>query len=230
MSAVDVASELEAFHEKRHDVRDFIAVPKSMPNVPSLVAGYVVLPHVQRFADDVRKATAVKTIGTYPGHSPSLERALDLFHAVRDTALSEAICNYALGNVARYGVRYVISRQRIWHRLDPVWRGMEDRGDNTQNHYDHVHISFETTAAGGPDPEPEPEPEPQGDPRMLTFRYIYNDLDWVFDGPSGLFFQCDDAKQITEVLDPLGVKALGKVSPVTHRRYSDLARSAGFAS
>ncbi len=63
---------------------------------------------------------------------------------------------------------------------------------------------------------------------MLTFRYIYNDLDWVFDGPSALFFQLDDTAQITEVLDPLGVQALGKVSDVTHRRYSEIAAAAGF--
>lgn len=70
---------------------------------------------------------------------------------------------------------------------------------------------------------------PEGDIHMLTFRYIFNGLDWVFDGPSGLFFQCDDAVQITEVLDPLGVKALGQVSPATHRRYSAIAKSAKFA-
>lgn len=70
---------------------------------------------------------------------------------------------------------------------------------------------------------------PEGDLSMLTFRYIFNGLDWVFDGPSKLFFQLDDTRQITEVLDPLGVKALGQVSDVTHRRYSELAATAGFA-
>lgn len=64
---------------------------------------------------------------------------------------------------------------------------------------------------------------------MLTFRYIYDGLDWVFDGPSGLFFQCDDPDQITQVLDKIGVPALGQVSDATHRRYSALAKSAGYA-
>lgn len=123
----------------------------------SLIAGYEVLPHVQRFADAVRVATGVQSIGTYPGHSPSLERALDLFVPNRTNPLADAICGFALGRQQRYGVRYVISRQRIWHRLDPVWRPMENRGDDTQNHFDHVHVSFETEAAGD---EPEPKPEP----------------------------------------------------------------------
>ncbi len=65
---------------------------------------------------------------------------------------------------------------------------------------------------------------------MLTFRYIFDGLDFVFDGPSQLYFQCDDTAQITEVLDVLKVPALGKVSPATHRRYSELAKAGGFAS
>lgn len=73
-----------------------------------------------------------------------------------------------------------------------------------------------------------PHPTPQGDPNVLTFRYIYNGVDWVFDGPSRLFFQCDDTDQITQVLDPIEVKALGKVSAATHRRYSDIAANAKF--
>ena len=72
-------------------------------------------------------------------------------------------------------------------------------------------------------------PHPEGDLHMLTFRYIAEGLDWVFDGPSKLFFQLDAVEQITEVLDPLGVKALGKVSDVTHKRYSEIAAAAGFS-
>jgi hypothetical protein len=70
---------------------------------------------------------------------------------------------------------------------------------------------------------------PQGDLAMLTFRYIFDGQDWVFDGPSKLFFQLNDTRQITEVLDPLGVKALGQVSDATHRRYSEVAGTAGFS-
>lgn len=161
--------ELSAAEQVARDIAEFLAhderpLSKWMP-VPAgddegLIAGYEVLPHVQRFADAVRAATKVKSIGTYPGHSPSIDRALDLFHAVSDTALADAISDFFLKNFARFGGRYIIDRQQIWHRLDPVWRWMEDRGDNTQNHYDHNHISFETTA-------PEPKPEPPKPPKPV---------------------------------------------------------------
>ena len=126
------------------------------------VRGGIVRPHVQTFADACARATGASSFGTYPGHSPSIDRALDIFVPTNSSTLGNAISDFAIANQRRYGVRYVIYRQRIWHRLDPVWRGMADRGDPTQNHFDHVHISFETAAAepaSPPNPVPVPQPE-----------------------------------------------------------------------
>jgi hypothetical protein len=41
------------------------------------------------------------------------------------------------------GVSYIIYSQQIWsvERSSEGWRGMEDRGSATANHYDHVHVS-----------------------------------------------------------------------------------------
>ncbi len=41
------------------------------------------------------------------------------------------------------GVSYIIYSQQIWsvERGGEGWRGMEDRGSATANHYDHVHVS-----------------------------------------------------------------------------------------
>lgn len=41
------------------------------------------------------------------------------------------------------GVNYVIYSQQIWSvdRSGEGWRGMEDRGSTTANHYDHVHVT-----------------------------------------------------------------------------------------
>jgi hypothetical protein len=41
------------------------------------------------------------------------------------------------------GVSYIIYSQQIWsvERSGEGWRGMEDRGSATANHYDHVHVS-----------------------------------------------------------------------------------------
>ncbi|WP_182524228.1 SH3 domain-containing protein [Nocardioides dongkuii] len=41
------------------------------------------------------------------------------------------------------GVSYLIYAQKIWsvERSGEGWRGMEDRGSTTANHYDHVHVT-----------------------------------------------------------------------------------------
>lgn len=43
-------------------------------------------------------------------------------------------------NAGSLNVTYVIWKQRIWHP-GGGWEPMEDRGDPTQNHFDHVHVS-----------------------------------------------------------------------------------------
>lgn len=185
-----------------------------------------VVPHLHGFATALMRATGLDSFGTYNGHSPPQgpTQAIDIFHRVSDRAASDAMCEFFLANWERFGLRYIISRQQIWHRLDPVWRWMADLGDNTKNHQDHGHVTAESDA---PD-LPQPQPEPQGDPTTMLFRYIYDGIDWVFDGPSRLFFHCDDVLQITEVLDVIEVPALGKVSKATHQRYQILAAKAGF--
>ncbi|MGF1646248.1 MAG: SH3 domain-containing protein [Kineosporiaceae bacterium] len=53
------------------------------------------------------------------------------------------IARYVQANAAAFGVTYVIYEQRIWQAGNPTsaWEWMEDRGDATANHYDHVHVS-----------------------------------------------------------------------------------------
>jgi hypothetical protein len=48
----------------------------------------------------------------------------------------------AAGKAGDPTIGYVIYRQRIASARDGwAWRPMEDRGSNTQNHFDHVHVS-----------------------------------------------------------------------------------------
>ncbi|MCD0452362.1 hypothetical protein LO762_24685 [Actinocorallia sp. API 0066] len=56
-------------------------------------------------------------------------------------AHGDAVAAFAIKNAARYGVKYVIWRQRIYDMRRPGWAAMPNRGSITQNHYDHVHIS-----------------------------------------------------------------------------------------
>lgn len=54
-----------------------------------------------------------------------------------------AIADWARRNYKALNVKYVIWQQRIWNpSVKDSWRKMENRGSVTQNHYDHVHISF----------------------------------------------------------------------------------------
>jgi hypothetical protein len=118
---------------------------------PVDITGPDVLPHVQRFANVACGVLDACTISTYEGHQPTAARALDLLVSDQygsvpsdDNALGDALAQLALDQLVEHGITYVIWRQRI--NFGDGWDAMEDRGSITQNHYDHVHVSFEETA------------------------------------------------------------------------------------
>ncbi|NYG55561.1 hypothetical protein [Nocardioides perillae] len=53
------------------------------------------------------------------------------------------VAEYLRANHAELGISYLIYAQKIWsvERSGEGWRGMEDRGSTTANHYDHVHVT-----------------------------------------------------------------------------------------
>jgi hypothetical protein len=53
----------------------------------------------------------------------------------------DRIADYLIKNQGSLNVKYVIWKQRIW-MPGQGWKGMEDRGGATANHFDHVHASF----------------------------------------------------------------------------------------
>lgn len=55
-------------------------------------------------------------------------------------ALGDQIAAWAIKNKSRFGVKYVIWKQRI--NMGSGWRQMSDRGSITENHFDHPHISM----------------------------------------------------------------------------------------
>ncbi len=58
----------------------------------------------------------------------------------------DSIASYFMANARKNNIKYIIWRQHIWYPpyrgRGNQWKKMGNRGDNTQNHYDHVHISF----------------------------------------------------------------------------------------
>ncbi|MFD1534062.1 hypothetical protein [Pseudonocardia aurantiaca] len=61
-----------------------------------------------------------------------------------DPDTGDDLASCALDNIEDLAVKYVIWEQRINHGDE--WEPMEDRGGITVNHFDHVHISFESDA------------------------------------------------------------------------------------
>lgn len=58
-------------------------------------------------------------------------------------SLGWEVAEFVRSNYAELGVSYLIYAQKIWsvERAGEGWRGMEDRGSATANHYDHVHVT-----------------------------------------------------------------------------------------
>lgn len=61
-------------------------------------------------------------------------------------ALGDTLAAYAITNASRLHVTYVIWRQRIWTPYSGSWKAMENRGSDTANHMDHVHVSFQPSS------------------------------------------------------------------------------------
>lgn len=74
-------------------------------------------------------------------------RALDIM--VSGAAGTE-IAEWVRAHADELGVSEVIYEQRIWtqERSGDGWRGMEDRGSATANHFDHVHVTTYGDSAG----------------------------------------------------------------------------------
>lgn len=104
---------------------------------------------LQPWSSAVRSRVAAQfdmtTIGGYrPGQGRSdhhTGHAIDVM--VRGERGTE-IADWFRDNAADLNVKYVIWEQGYWHPGMRGYRPMEDRGNDTANHYDHVHISFHT--------------------------------------------------------------------------------------
>ena len=52
----------------------------------------------------------------------------------------DQVASWLQANAGQLNIKYIIWKQRIW-MPGGSWKPMEDRGDPTQNHLDHVHVS-----------------------------------------------------------------------------------------
>ena len=74
------------------------------------------------------------------GSEHSTGRALDIMVS---GSLGDEVASWLKANYKKLGISELIWSQQIWtvQRSSEGWRGMEDRGGTTANHYDHVHVS-----------------------------------------------------------------------------------------
>jgi hypothetical protein len=84
----------------------------------------------------------VTSYGGWDAHGEHASgRAIDIMTS--DVALGTAIAEFLRAHAAELNLYDVIWRQHIFtqERSGEGWRGMEDRGSATANHYDHVHVA-----------------------------------------------------------------------------------------
>ena len=61
----------------------------------------------------------------------------------KNKALGDALAAWVIANGKTLHVTYIIWRQRSYTITRGSWKAMADRGSDTANHMNHVHISFE---------------------------------------------------------------------------------------
>ncbi len=110
-----------------------------------------VRPQTAVVANTLGRMFDITTVGGYRGgdtdpygHTAGL--ALDFMtdDIPAGKATGDALAAYAKAHHAELGVQYIVWRQHIWNiaRDDEGWRAMPDRGNPTDNHMDHVHLSL----------------------------------------------------------------------------------------
>ena len=132
------------------------AAPEVQPVASTPTTGNAIPtdPHLQPQAEAFRQEIAAKfgitNIGGYREGDPDDHGkglAVDVM-VPTSSELGDQVAQYAIDNMDRAGISYVIWKQQFYMPVDNIygpantWNQMPDRGGDTANHYDHVHISF----------------------------------------------------------------------------------------
>ena len=121
-----------------------LAATNILPTDPNLQ------PQAEAFRQDVAAKFGLTNIGGYREGDPQDHgkgRAVDVMVPV-GSEVGNQVAQYAVDNIANAGISYVIYRQHFYAPVDNIygpantWNQMPDRGSITENHYDHVHVSF----------------------------------------------------------------------------------------
>ena len=80
------------------------------------------------------------------GYGRAADFMIPNYRSKSSITMGWAIAHYLQHNARELGVQYVIYQQKIWNisRASEGWRRMGGRGNDTANHYDHVHVSMKS--------------------------------------------------------------------------------------
>ena len=132
------------------------AAPEVQPVASTPASGNTIPtdPNLKSQAEAFRQEIAAKfgitNIGGYRAGDPDDHGkglAVDVM-VPTSSQLGDQVAQYAIDNMDRAGISYVIWKQQFYMPVDNIygpantWNQMPYRGGDTANHYDHVHISF----------------------------------------------------------------------------------------
>lgn len=107
-------------------------------------------PQAEAFRQEIAAKFGITNIGGYREGDPEDHGqglAVDVM-VPTSSELGDQVAQYAIDNMGRAGISYIIWKQQFYMPVDNIygpantWNQMPDRGGDTANHYDHVHISF----------------------------------------------------------------------------------------
>ena len=117
---------------------------------PALPTDPHLQPQAEAFRQDVAAQFGLTDIGGYREGDPQDHGqglAVDVMVPV-GSEVGNQVAQYAVDNISNAGISYIIYRQQFYAPVDNIygpantWNQMPDRGSVTENHYDHVHVSF----------------------------------------------------------------------------------------
>ena len=107
-------------------------------------------PQAEAFRQEIAAKFGITNIGGYREGDPEDHGkglAVDVM-VPTNSELGDQVAQYAIDNMDRAGISYIIWKQQFYMPVNNIygpantWNQMPDRGDDTANHNDHVHISF----------------------------------------------------------------------------------------
>ena len=107
-------------------------------------------PQAEAFRQEIAAKFGITNIGGYREGDPddhSKGLAVDVM-VPTSSQLGDQVAQYAIDNMDRAGISYIIWKQQFYMPVNNIygpantWNQMPDRGGDTANHNDHVHISF----------------------------------------------------------------------------------------